>query len=352
MKKKHKSFLITAAIVLIAVLVPAVIFYSRAPVLIVTEQFFERLYGEERIKRENRRASLALLRPVKSVSVANDVGDDIASLAISDVSGNPFCVIFPFRFVRTADLYLRQNPHVPVILLEGRFAENQNPSAFAIGNNPSDIHIFKTDINADFYRAGLAAASIVEMSERAKAAEAEAAGESASNSPQGRSSPPRIAVFLEKDFPQAREAFLKAVNDYEPPPEEKSKNGKQSSEEDSGLPAVARVVPRTQFISVFSQFSSTPDLSCVVIVDFGTEYLENKAEIPVILFTWLDLFLIPDDVVLVIDDSPWAQAVKAVKMAGAAGGEEPSGSQSGLISSKFHFMKINKFDRETLRKIR
>jgi len=292
------NFGILAIIVVIAVLgaVPFLVYIARSPVLIVTEQAFIGLYGKDRIRREASRSSFALFRPVKTVAVANDSGDDIVPFAVDEVSSRPFCVIFPLRFARSARLYHEQNPKITVILLEGRFPENSNPSEFALSGGSEGYFIYKTDINADFYRAGLAAASL--------------------NGDKNGS----IVVFFDTRIQrQAREAFMEAINELENQPD-------------------------TRFFTSFSQFYDISDLSCVVLAGSGAEYLEKKTGVPVILFSWLDPELIPSDVVLLVNDSPWAQVLEAVKRV-------KSGENQGRIRSKFELQKNKKFDRGILRKI-
>jgi len=183
-----------------------------------------------------------------------------------------------------------------VVILEGRFSENANPSAFALNGSTDGYFIYKTDINSDFYRAGIAAA-VLDKEQNGK-----------------------IAVFLEPSIQrQATESFLRALDDIGKPLE-------------------------TMFFTSFSQISDISELSCVVLAGSGVEYLEKKTGVPVIYFTWLDPYLVPDDVVLVVNDSPWAQALDAVKQAKA-------GEGTALIRSKFELQKNKKFSRRALRKI-
>jgi len=413
MKETIKGLIVIAVIAVLA-LIPIIIFFSRSPVLIVAEQSFIVLYGEERLVKQTRNASIALFRPIKTVPVANDAGDDIISLSIGEISEKPFCVIFPLRFANSAKQYYELNPHIPVVLLEGRFPEDSNPSAFAIGNNTSDYFIYKTDIKKDFYRAGLAAIALITHEDPDHIG--------------------NIVIFIKSYLPQAKEAFLQAVDDYynqgtdltdplpedfyqftedsytddyseysdqldendrlpeedeqlagdneqpaeseqlaengEQPPEDgeqmaesegqeegviNEEFGVETAEQPPGWTMVSehwaepvvieKRLPQTIFFESFSHFSEINDLSCVVLVDIGSEYMERKTGIPVIFFTWMDLSIVPDEIALVIDDSPWAQIVDAVRMVKA-------GVKNGLISSKFHFLNMEKFNRETLRKVR
>jgi hypothetical protein len=289
MKRKIIILIIFAGIALAAA-VPLVIFHARPPVLVVADMSFLQLYGESRARRENFRSSLSLLRPVKTVAIADDSGDDIVQFAITEISSRPFCVVFPQRFTAAARLYREQNPQIQVILLEGRLSKNK-PDDF------NGFFIYKTDIEADFYRAGVFAA-IIEGGKNGK-----------------------IVVFMETQLQrQCRETFLSAFSEMEEPPE-------------------------PLFYTSFSQYSEIPELSCVVLAGSGAEYIEKFSGVPVVFFTWIDPAVLPNDVVLVVDDSPWAQVREAVRM--AAGG-----SADGSIQSNFLVINEKKIDAQALHKIK
>jgi len=293
---RHK-ILIIAAVFVLAAAVLLLIFFSRSPVLIVTDQSSVLLYGASRSRWEMIRSSLVLFRRVRAVAVVDDAGDDILQFAIADVSEKPFCVLFPLRFARAMRFYREQNPEIPVVLLEGRYPEWANPAFYAIGDIMDDFFIFKTDIACDFYFAGLAAAAL-------------------DNGKNG-----KIAVFLESSFQtEAQEAFLRALNDLE----------KQLE---------------TTFFTSFAQYLEMPDISCVVIAGAGVDFFENSSGIPVIFFTWLDPPLIPVDVAMVFNDSPWTQTVDAVRMVS-------SRMATGLIPSKREILPTNGVDRNILKKLR
>jgi hypothetical protein len=296
MKLRPKTIIIAASLVL-PCLVLFIVFLARSPVLVVTDFSFSTLYGEKRTQSERAHSSLVLFRRVKMVTIADDAGDDIIQLAITDASSRPLCVLFPLRFALSARNYREKNPGIPVVLLEGRYSEEGNPSSFAIGGNTNDYFIYKTDISADFYRAGLAAAILDgEKNER-------------------------IAVLFEPSYQiQAREAFSKALND-------------------------AGTTLQTSFFTAYSQFSGNQNISCVVLAGLGADYLEKYSGVPVIFFTWIDPDLIPPDVVLIFNDSPLIQAVPAVRMVAA-------GMTKGQIPSKILLTGANWVDRGAIRKLR
>jgi hypothetical protein len=292
LKTKTLAIIIAAALVL---LIPVVVFFVRSPVLLVTDQAFALLYGEERIRSEQRNSSISLFRRVKLVSIADDAADDMVKIAISDVSTRPFCVIFPIRFTRAARLYREENTRIPVILLEGR---SDGRFLSVLGSDINDYFVYQTDIDSDFYRAGISAAAF----------------NTAENG--------RIAVLLESGIlSQGMEAFLQGINSLENP-------------------------PRASFSASINENFDDPDLICLVIAGAGIEYFDMGIETkkPVILFTWIDPAFLPDDVVLTIDDSPLVQAVHAVRMASAK-------AANGKIQSKFQVINKKNIDRVILRKI-
>jgi len=296
MKLRSKILIITAFLTFFVIVI-LVVFLLRPVVLIVTELSFAEFYGVKRFHTETAHSSLVLFRRVKPVAVADDAGDDIIQAAVEKASSKPLCVLFPLRFAKIARSYKEKNPDIAVVLLEGRYNEWENPSSFAIGNDTEDYFIYKTDISADFYRAGLAAAVIDgEKNER-------------------------LAVILESSIQkQAKEAVSKALDDV-------------------GKPL------QTSFFTSYSQFTSNQNISCVVLAGNGVDYLDKYSGVPVIFFTWINPELIPSDIVLVFNDSPWVQAVPAVRMVQA-------GMTKGQIPSKILFTGKKMLDKGTIRKLR
>lgn len=294
LKFQRKKLAIAAGFALI-LFTPFFIYLARSPVIIVTDQSSVPLYGEARIRRETRNASFALLRKVKTVSVADDAGNDIVRFAIAEASSSPYCVIFPLRFARAARLYRENNSKTPVVILQGKYENDDLISV--IGGSQNDYFIYKTDIEDEFRKAGTAA-SILDMGKNGK-----------------------IAVFLAQDIQsQAGNAFLRAVSRPDAPLD-------------------------TLFFTSFDDFHEIPDLSCAVIAGTGIEFLGNNAGIPVIFLTWIDPSLMPYDVVVIINDSPWVQAVQAVRMTGIR-------AASGLIKSEFLIINNKNIDGGVLRKLK
>jgi len=304
MRRISKTLIIAAFIVMAAISAP-VIFYFRSPVLIVTEQSFIELYGKKRLRNEALLSSIALFRPVKTVEVANDAGDDIVPFAVAEISIRPYCVLFPLRFVPSAQRYKEKNPNIPVVVLEGRHPEKENPVEKMLGANISEYFIYKTDINDDFYNLGLAVSALKPKDEP----------KSDDSAPEAKKSN-KIVVFINRNLTQMKDIFIKG--------------------------SFSRgILFETQFLNSFSQYSETPNIYCVILAGLGFEYLDKKTGIPVIAFTWIDPYLLPFDVVMVINDSPWAQARQAVRMVGA-------GEKNGSIKSEFVVLNKKIFDKDII----
>jgi len=267
------------------------IFNLRSPILVLTEQSFVNLYGAKRIRNEAFRVSFAFFRPVKTVEIAGDAGEDIVPHAIAEVSGKPYCVVFPFRFSRSATAYSEQNPAVPVIILEGRHQYRRLvPGLF----------VYKTDIEADFYRAGLAAAIMTTVYQGNVAVIME---------------PRQFSAFRDT----ARPAFSRGMEE------------KGSTRE-------------TLFFHSLSEVPQSGEYACVMLAGTGSDYFDRKTGVPVIMYSWLDTSLVPMNTALVFDDSPWAQLRDAVSLFSA-------GEEQGTIKSKISIFNRN-FDRRILQKVR
>jgi hypothetical protein len=295
--RRHRKTLIFAAFLAFSAIVVFIAFLARPPVLVVSDIAFSTLYGAKRLKMETARSSLVLFRRVKPVVVADDAGDDIVQAAVEGASKKPLCALFPLRYARIAHNYREKNPNIPVVLLEGRYPESVNPALFAIGDNTEDYYIYKTDISADFYRAGLAAAIL----------------DGGKNE--------RIVVFVESGIQtQAREAISKVFKD-------------------------AQMPLQTSFYTAFTQFTGNQNVSCVIIAGSGSEYPDKYSEVPVIILTWINPELLPEDIVLVFNDSPWVQVVPSVRMV-------QTGMKNGQIPSKILFVGGKRVDKDTVRKLR
>jgi hypothetical protein len=267
--KQYRGKWVAAVVVLLALAAAAFGLFSRSPALVVTDVPFTALYGTRRTLLRQLRASAALLRPVRPVIIAEGAGPDVQVFAIEDaaarsLSRRPYCVLFPYRYAEGARRYREQFPGVPVALLEGR--SGPGDGAFDAEGSSTGLFVFGADSERDLYRAGLCAAIL---------------GGSASGT---------IPVFQDPLTQTAgQSAFIKGLR-----------------EQGNGIEPL--------FVSGVADLAENEDISCAVLIGSGAEYFDQGIQAPVILFSWLDPELAARDTALVFDDSPWAQAVPAVKM--------------------------------------
>jgi len=258
--------MIIIAVVVIAFLVTAVVFYSRSPVLVVTDTIFIELYGKERIRRQGRSSSFALFRRVKPVITADGASPDIIVTAISGAARNPYCVLFPGYLAPAAEQFHLQFPEIRAVILGGFSAAYDLPRPDGV------LCVYQTDLNTDLYRAGLFAGTL--------------------GLKKGSSEAQKTCFFWQDRHILAaeRDVFFMGLREIDPG-------------------AAARFVNSTLDIP------SPEGISCVILTSSGTEYFEENAKIPLILFTWLDIAILPAETAAVFDDSTWALVVPAARMA-------------------------------------
>jgi hypothetical protein len=261
--KKFLVFILCGAAAFIAL--PAAIYAARAPVLLLTDEPFNALYGVKRAEKARVLLSLRLFRRVKPVIVGENIGSDILVFSLEEASANPYCVLIPYRYAEGGRRYKETFPGVPVAILGvpgDILAEGAEAASHASGGE-SAVQ-FGVDLRTDLYRAGLCAAILSK-------------GEG------------RILVYQDETPLSAERAALVAGLEAEAYTEE------------------PRFLNKTQNISEFS------NVSCVILRRPVQELLEQNLSIPMVLFSWLDPALTPDSAAVVFDDSPWAQAENAVK---------------------------------------
>jgi len=278
--KRIKLFTVPAVIVTAiaaAVAVTAAIYYGRAPVLVVTDTPFIELYGKERIRRQRTASSLALFRRVKPVIIADGASPDIIAEAVAEAARKPRCVLFPGYLARAAERFHLQFPETPAVILGGFSPPSDLPRPDGV------LCVYLTDLETDLYRAGLFAGLIGYKK----------------NAPEAQ----KTCFLWQERYIQAaeREVFSRGLRESDPA-------------------AVAR------FAGSASDIPDSEGISCVVLTLSGAEYMDRNAKIPLILFTWLDISMLPAETAAVFDDSTWALAVPSARMAagGRAEGKIPS----------------------------
>jgi hypothetical protein len=287
--------------------IPVLLFFFRSPVLILTDEPFDALYGISRARKARTGASLRLFRQVKPVRAVETAGPDAIVLILEAASARPFCVLFPRRYEEGARRYTARFPGVPALILGASAPDTETEPGG--GEEPSPRYV-AVDAGTDFYRADLCAAILAgaETGEGAATGPSAAAGNG-------------ILVFQRRPAPRGeREAFVRGLLD-------------------GGIDSEPR------YLDPLSSISGYRDLSVAVLAAKPSDFLEQQVPVPVILFSWLDPALSSRETKVIFDDSPWAMAARAVKMAEKKGG-------SFSIPSAVHIPPERTGDRETIRRLK
>jgi hypothetical protein len=293
-KKSKKPLLFLAVI---PIFITGAVFVLRPPVLLVTDAAYDQIYGKFRGIKMQAEASLRLFRRVKTVAIAENAGTDVAVFAVESAVKRPFCVLFPYRYYREAGQYARDYPGIPAAVLLGRIREF-----------PADMSLpgLRTDTVGDYFRMGRAAAAFALNQKAGDGAPGEAGK----------------ILFLRDDLvsPEDWEAFNRGL----------------VAEGYTGAPFDVREG---------AEYTVPGGVACAALTGKAEFFLSQNLDLPVILFSWLDPGLTNSRVKVVFDDSPWAQAVWAVK---AAVGKQ----ENGDIPSKVLVLEKRIPEKEFLRKIR
>ena len=275
------KWIIFSSILLTIFLSGALVFYSRPPVLVVSDALFDRLYGIPRIRKARRLTSLRLFRRVKTVEVSDTAGSDVILFAVEEASGAPYCAAFPYRYFDAAAQYSRKFPETPVLLLSGR--ERPSPEDAA-------LWYFGTDSKTDFYRAGRCAALFAE------GAAGQAEGE--------------VVCFQDEPVPgDDWDAFTQGLRDQ-------------------------GYAQTPVYMNSQSDYLPSEQTACAVITSGSPKFLEAAADIPVILFSWADPNSTPGRIKLIFDDSPWAQLFPALQRGFSTGAAADAPSQVLVLAER------------------
>jgi hypothetical protein len=289
--RKHKKKLILGAVLVGIPLLGAALFFLRSPILMVTDPFFDALYGPWKTREKQVLLSLRFFRPVKPVSMGEDADQDMVPFGVEAVSARPYCVLFPFRYGEGARRYVSQHPAVPAAVVGGRLSPFREEE---------EIPFFGTDTVLDMYRAGLCAAAFVRVD-----------GE----------------VFV---FPDPfvsgpdREAFLEGLR-------------------------AGGYTKDPLYMNAYTDLNSRTGVS-VVMTGTPPSFLEGGVKIPVILFSWMDPAVSSGDVKIVFDDSPWALAAETVKSLGQGGEGRVIPSKISVLGRKIQDRALAKEIRNLIRR--
>ena len=257
----RKYFLLVLAFLSFSMAAFLWVFSSRQPVLIVTDASFSQLYGRERLQQKTGEISRALFRPLVPVIVSENAGPDHVAIAVEEAFSSPWAVLFPHRYHEGARLYKKNNPDIRVLLL----GNGQKPGDFA----ETDITFVYTDSGLDLYRAGLCAGYLAKEK--------------------------KVLFFDDGLFPE--DLKEKMIEDF----------------------ASFGFSQEPVFNRSHVNYASYEDLGCVVLASPASRFFEQRLDIPIIVFSWVDPDLTPRDIKLVFDDSLWTLAKRALKLPHGSG---------------------------------
>ena len=257
---RKKALIWIPCIFLAIFALPAIAFFSRKPVLLVTDTPFELLYGEKRSKQRQYSLSLQLFRWIKTIRIAEDAGPDLVAQAAASLSRRPFAAIFPYRYREGAQRYFRDRPHLNVIILGGRNSDKNPVSSH--NSEPAPLWLF-TDTETDLFRAG-AISGLFALGE-------------------GVGTHWDIALYMEEPGEMEKMAFNRGVAEYWP----------------AG--------------PLFSPELGENSLVCAVLVN---NFRISMEDIPrsLIFFSWMDPLMASGNTLALFDDSPWSQMKAALAL--------------------------------------
>ncbi|MDR1058704.1 MAG: hypothetical protein LBL43_04065 [Treponema sp.] len=265
MKKPFPKWAVFLLSFLFVILLGALWFFSRPPVLLLTDMTFEVLYGRDRGRGERLAASLGLFRRIVPVPIAESAGPEVILLAAEEAAAAPHCVLFPYRFLEGGRRYREQHPEIPALVLGGRVRDIHEGTVY-------------TNTQFDMYRAGAAAALI--------------AGDN----------PGAVLVFTDGWTGESdRRAFQTGLRDQGSAGTPLYLNGGQE------------------------EYNFDQEIACAVIAGPAPVYFDLNLKAPLILFSWANPAQTPWMVKVIFDDSPWGVLKEAVGRAvGGGEGDIPS----------------------------
>jgi hypothetical protein len=261
--------------VLGAAVLGAVLYRSRAPLLLVLDEEFIFLYGNRRSALKRAELSLRLFRQVVVARIAEGASPDVVAFVAAAAAARPYAALFPARYRQGASRYAEQAPEIPVGVLGGgalfRSAETEG------------FRFIETDKKTDLCRAGRCAAL---FALRGGGGVLFFAGD-----------------LIDRDD---REAFVRGL-------------GEQG------------FTDAPIFVDRGTEYTLPDGLSCVVMGSPADNSLENRGDLPVILFSWIDPGLTSRAVKLIFDDSPWALAFESAKALQRQGPIPPAVSEVSAL---------------------
>jgi hypothetical protein len=261
--------------------------------------------------------------------IADGAGTDIVVLAIAEASKQPWCVIFPRNQALAATRFHTQFPETSIALLSGLVPASELPSPDGF------LCVYGTDRETDLYRAGILAGILgdvplkpVKQAEK-PGGKTEKQDEKQKKTVEVPQEPVQKTYVLWQDrFVQGggRELFSRGLRERCPE---------------------STVI----FANSVNDIPSMNKISCAVLTGAGIEYLEKSPRMPVLLFSWMDPAVAARELAVLFDDSIWALAVPAARMAAAKQAEGKIPSKPLIFSGKIADNNIFRILKKSAKKV-
>jgi hypothetical protein len=252
---RRRPFLLVICPVLVILGAALGVFFIRGPALILSDSYFEALYGPRRVLIRQAGLSLRLFRRVKKVLVAENTDPAATVFALEAASRRPWAVLGHQRYGPGLEEYALRHPGVMVSIVQDAPVGEENAETGA-------AELVYSDTRLNSWRMGRAAALLADENQGT------------------------VLVFQDGgDFPVNREVFLAGLR------------------EDGGEFDLI-------ILNSASGYGSWGPVSCVVLGGPAGAYLDRKDSIPGIFYTWMDPALSPSRVKIIVDDSVWALALQ------------------------------------------
>ena len=278
-----------------------VIFFCRKPVILVTDNAFNALYGQKRSQFKLFALSISLARPIKTIAIAPGAGPDLVAQGAASLSRRPFAVFFPFRYREAALRYQSTRPGSVVVILAGRKTQDSWQNYQEDGPGTKLLWIY-TDTETDLYRAGAFAGFLAHFTKENQ----EYGGDGAPAT--------EIAVFHDGLKNEEENAFLQGLE------------AQQWFDTPLFSPDLAEI-----------------NLICAILMK-ETRFSEEEKARSLILFSWIDPVLAPRKALAIFDDSPWTQIGPALDLI-------KTGRTNGLIPSEIFVRRGDKLQKSVYNEI-
>ena len=233
--------------------------------------------------------------------VVDDASPDMVVAAVAAIHRSPYAVLFPPRFADSGERFHAEFPDLRVVVFRGISAAASFPQA------GGTFCVYGTDRETDIFRAGLFSGAMAGIVRSGDGSESE---------------PQRSHVLWRDELSSERERSLFST----------------------GL-AVTAPGSTAVFAAEAGQLPASDRIASMEMYGAGGGYLESSRGIPIVLLGWVHPSLTANEVIVILDDSHWALAAAAVRLAA-------SGTASALIPSKPLIFSGRLADNRTVRHLR